>query len=444
MKALLALGWYFPDSVGGTEVYVQGLAHRLAARGISVSIAAPQPDLEAPTSYEHDGLQIFRYPVAAPPSKPEAQGQVPARGAEHLHAHLRAHQPDVFHMHTIRTGLGLHELHAAKDAGCRIVVTNHQPSLGWLCQRGTLMRWGQEPCDGICRPVKCAACELQHRGLPRLAAQGAAVLSRATGGMLRFLPGRVGSALSMTGVIGRNLVRQQELVAGLDQLLVLNEQARQIALAHGAPADKVRLCRLGVSLPGLEPKPDAPTTTPLRVGFVARLHPTKGADVLIQAVRALPADAPIELELCGPHRAGADDAYVQSLRERARGDDRIRFRDPVPGDAVASLLRSYDVLCCPSVWFENGPTVALEARAVGTPVIGSDMGNLAELIRDRVDGALTPPLAVDALRDVLTRLIDDPSIVDDWRRNLPNTRTMDDIADDTLAAYRDVLGSPSA
>ena len=42
MRLLHALGWYFPDNTGGTEVYVQGLAQTLAQRGHDVIVVAPR------------------------------------------------------------------------------------------------------------------------------------------------------------------------------------------------------------------------------------------------------------------------------------------------------------------------------------------------------------------------------------------------------------------
>ena len=46
-------------------------------------------------------------------------------------------------------------------------------------------------------------------------------------------------------------------------------------------------------------------------------------------------------------------------------------------------MRSLDVLLVPSRWFENGPTVVHEAFAAGTPVVGTRIGAMPELIRDR-------------------------------------------------------------
>ena len=48
MKIAHALGWYFPDSLGGTEIYVAALSRELQARGHEVVIAAPDARRAAP------------------------------------------------------------------------------------------------------------------------------------------------------------------------------------------------------------------------------------------------------------------------------------------------------------------------------------------------------------------------------------------------------------
>jgi len=54
MKIAHALGWYLPDSVGGTEVYVEGLCRRLRSAGHDVLIAAPDSHHAVPERYLHD------------------------------------------------------------------------------------------------------------------------------------------------------------------------------------------------------------------------------------------------------------------------------------------------------------------------------------------------------------------------------------------------------
>jgi glycosyltransferase involved in cell wall biosynthesis len=86
--------------------------------------------------------------------------------------------------------------------------------------------------------------------------------------------------------------------------------------------------------------------------------------------------------------------------------------------------------------FENGPTIALEAMAAGTPVIASRVGNLAELIVDDVNGQLVTAGNVQEWTRAITRVVTAPrETIDRWRRALPQPRTMDDVASDYLALY---------
>jgi len=166
MRIVQAVGWYHPESLGGTEVYVAALCARLRAAGQEVAVAAPSPGAASETRYEHDGVPVYRYPIPAAPTRDEAQGLVAARGAERFHAWLARERPDVVHAHTFVTGLGLHEIRAARAAGARVIVTTHAASLGFICQRGTMMRMGRVLCDGLAQPGKCAACALEQRGVP--------------------------------------------------------------------------------------------------------------------------------------------------------------------------------------------------------------------------------------------------------------------------------------
>src|SRR5438309_7744769 len=165
-------------------------------------------------------------------TREECPGGPPGRGTERFHRWLATERPDVVHAHTFVTGLGLAELRAAKFAGARVIVTTHSASLGWICQRGTMMRWGRRLCDGLCRPAKCAACALQHRGMPvpLAAALGAVppILARAA----RRLPGRLGTALSMVDVIEQNQTRQAEMIDTVDRFVLLTTWALEAAVAN--------------------------------------------------------------------------------------------------------------------------------------------------------------------------------------------------------------------
>jgi len=438
MKIVQAAGWYFPDSVGGTEVYVSALTRELRRHGHEVLIAAPQAGLETPRSYVHDGCEVFRYPIPQAPTREEAQGDSIARGAEHLHRWLASVRADVVHLHTFVTGLGLHEIHAACDAGSCVVVTTHASSLGFLCQRGTLMWHGETLCDGHVDTSRCAECVLQHRGASSLTGSALASLPVALSHAAGTLPGRLGTALGMADLIERNVRRQRAMFAAVEAFVVLTDHAAHIVRDNGAPDSKVVVNRLGVRLEALS----APATSSkgasgvVRVGYVGRFEDVKGVIDLAEAIRRVPPNLPLQFEFRGPAQTDADRAVRATVSRLTADDPRVTIGDAVSPDDVPDLLRTYDLLCCPSRCLEGGPTVGLEAMAAGVPVIAASVGGIAEVVEDGVNGRLVPPGDVARLAEALIDVARHPqATIDEWKHRLPLPRTMCDVAADYLALY---------
>ena len=187
------------------------------------------------------------------------------------------------------------------------------------------------------------------------------------------------------------------------------------------------------------PKPspaERPTQSPVTFGYLGRFATIKGVLDLARAVASLPRELAFRVKL----RALMDDEGAE-LRKRfdaiVGNDARVGFAPAVPPERVPEVLASYDVLCVPSIWFENGPTVVSEAHAVGTPVIATRIGAMPELIDHGVNGALIEPGDWRALADVLADVVKRPEVtIDSWRRSIPEPRTMDEVADDYEALYQ--------
>jgi glycosyltransferase involved in cell wall biosynthesis len=435
VKIVHLLGWYFPDSIGGTEVYVETLCRRLREAGHDVRVAAPDSHHAAA---EHDGVPVFRYTIPDTPTRDEAYHRVVVRGGERLHHWLAGERPDVLHVHSFTTGVGLPEIREAHRLGIRVIVTCHLPGFGYMCRTGELMQWGRVPCDGVVEPAKCASCNLTRLGLAQPLAVAAGAVPPAISHILRQLPGRVGTTLGMSASVLEYAAMQRELFGLVDRFVVLNDTARRMLVANGSPADKLVLNRLGLShRTARKPSVDAaPTRRPVRFGYVGRLHPSKGLTELARAIAAIPRAVDFSLEIRGPAPDPFTRRYADELRDLVAGDPRVTFEPAVAPSDVPRVLSTFDVLLIPSMWFENGPTIALEAMAVGTPIVASRVGNLAEIVEDGVTGRLLPPGDLDALSRALTAITTDPvGTVDVWRRALPFPRTMDDVARDYLSLY---------
>jgi glycosyltransferase involved in cell wall biosynthesis len=440
VRIVQAAGWYLPDSLGGTELYVSALGKQLQRAGHEVFVAAPHTG-PGERRYVHDGLEIYRYPIPAAPTRAEARGEVTPRGAEALHRWFAEIAPDVVHFHTFVTGLGLPEIDAARVRGAKVIVTSHAGSLGFLCARGTLLHHGATLCDGAVAPVKCAACKLEQRGAPRVFAAAAARLPRAMASLAARASGRAATMLAMRALIERNQAAQKRLFDSISAFVVLSEWAAGVLRADGAPAQKVVVNRLGVDAtrgPWIA-KPGAAqraTHSPVRFGFIGRAESIKGLEDVVRAVISIPQAVPLRLHAVVAASTATDMATAARCRELASGDARVSFTAAVGPQAIPSLLAEMDVLVCPSRSVEGGPTVALEAHAVGTPVIGAEMPALTEYIQDGVNGVLFPPGDWKQLARQLQRIAEDPAgTVDQWRGRLKLPRTFDDIARDYLVLY---------
>ena len=179
---------------------------------------------------------------------------------------------------------------------------------------------------------------------------------------------------------------------------------------------------------------------PLRLLFLGRLVPYKGADLVIEAAAELLRSGRASLTIVGdgPQREGleamlaADPALASAVTLTGR----------VEHERVQEHLREADVFTFPSIR-EFGGAVVLEAMAMGLPVVGVAYGGPAELITPRSGIAL--PIApreelIRSLEQAILRYVNDPALVATHARaawDLVRERfTWDAKADRTATLYR--------
>ena len=121
-------------------------------------------------------------------------------------------------------------------------------------------------------------------------------------------------------------------------------------------------------------------------------------------------------------------------------DARIRFRDPIPPTQIVECLRQYHVLAVPSRWMETGPLVVYEAFAAGVPVIGSNLGGIAELVEHGANGLLVEDSSAAAWAGVFRQLVEDRELLPRLRRGIgPVTHHMQDVAGEMQPLYEAAL-----
>lgn len=141
------------------------------------------------------------------------------------------------------------------------------------------------------------------------------------------------------------------------------------------------------------------------VGYFGRLIPEKGVHLLVEALAELPEPVRLLLDMFKNFEPGS---YAHGLLQRAEQlgvRDRIATID-VPHGEVPKYMNACDVIALPSLssdrWKEQFGRVIPEAMACGVPVIGSDSGNIPDLIGDA--GVIVPEGSSEALVEAIGRL----------------------------------------
>jgi len=93
----------------------------------------------------------------------------------------------------------------------------------------------------------------------------------------------------------------------------------------------------------------------------------------------------------------------------------VRLTGPLPSDAVADRLRQASVLVAPCVTASTGdrdglPTILLEAMALGTPIIGTDVTGIPEVVQHERTGLLVPEKEPQLLASCINRLLQDSEL----------------------------------
>ena len=279
---------------------------------------------------------------------------------------VREHRPDVVHAHS---WIVYSFLPSKRSSGASLLWTLHD--FGLICARRTFVHQGSL-CSGPSLP-KCIACSREQYG----AAKGA-VLSTGMRGARPLLRG-VDRFVAVSSAVARGC----EHVGAGDRVEVVPN-----FLADGAADVGLREPR-----PAFLPDGDF-------LLFVGELGGHKGADVLLQAHARLGDGAPPLVLIGTPH---PDFPPVES-------NGRVIVVKDVPHPQVMRAWSEASIGVVPSVSPDACPTTAIEALATGTPVVGSVVGGLPEIVIDGETGLLGRPGDVDQLEANLRCLIDDPAL----------------------------------
>jgi glycosyltransferase involved in cell wall biosynthesis len=443
LSVLYVVHGFPPDTWAGTEIYTYNLAKEMARRGHRVTVLArvPADDRDLPDFHVEDsefqGLRVLRMTHRLEhASLRESYCQPKAEAA--FNTILAREAPDLVHFqHLIHTSAGL--VHVAKRAGMATVITCHDY---WsICARVQLIR----PDGEICPENMGSGCYLcvKERGLgliPRMKR-----LDRAAGPLVGALAKGLRKGVELTGTsAGRwegfdDMLDRQGYVVGayaaadlrispsrfLRQKLVDTagfDPRRFLFSDNGMRTDHVHALQK-------EPDPEGR----VRFGFVGSLVWYKGGETLIRAMREL-AGEKVVLNVYGGFDPSSDPHHAE-LERLAEGAP-VVFKGRFDNARLSEVYAEIDVLVVPSIWYENSPITIHEAYLTETPVLASDLGGMAEFVKDGVDGLLFEVGNPVDLAAKMLRFAHEPGLAADLSKDFMPIKTIEQNGEETEFRYR--------
>ena len=360
MKVLFVSSLYPPHEIPGAQTVVPGLAEELAARGEDVAVATLAPEGMAREEIRN-GVRCYYLSLSNvywphggdihPPFWKRLLWHVidaynPVMAAK-LGRIIAREQPDVINMHNIQ-GFSVAAWREAKRRGVPVVQTVHDYYLA--CTNSTMYRHGRN-CVTVC--AQCRVLGTPRRSLSNVPVAVTAVSRGAL------------TLLERSGLFGN--VTEKVVIPGRNGKFAVPQPRRD-----RRPGEVVRF------------------------GFFGRIVPIKGLDLLLEAMRHVPADR-ARLLVGGQAAPG----YIEHLQRSypLPNVEFIGFADP---DQFFPMI---DVLVIPSLWEEPFSRVGLESLAHGVPLVTARVGGLPELADEGKTSWLFSAGDAAALSEVLRRIV---------------------------------------
>ncbi len=179
-------------------------------------------------------------------------------------------------------------------------------------------------------------------------------------------------------------------------------------VAWGLPVDRVSVIE-NIIAPATPGAPGAADPDLLRIAFFGQISELKGIGVMLDAAALLldAGETDIQFDIHGDY-SGQPPEFQTDVIERLKSAGRnVRFHGPYDNTRVDAMMRATDIVLVPSVWWENSPVVIQEALRNRRPVVCSDIGGMAEKVRDGIDGFHFPAGSPAALAALLRHLAKD-------------------------------------
>ncbi|MFO1188198.1 MAG: glycosyltransferase family 4 protein [Alphaproteobacteria bacterium] len=324
--------------------------------------------------------------------------------------YLRDVKPDIVHFHHI-LGYGVEAIHAVRRVvpKAAIVLTLHE-YLSICNNHGQMVKLNGGQLCSRASPAECNGC------FPNI------------------------SAASF-------MKRELFLKSFYDQVDMFVSPSRFLVERYadwGLPRERLQMLENGLEIGEIAPpRPVGPGGRRNRFAYFGQLNQFKGIRVLIEAVSRVPAKdwgSDSALYVFGGNIEKQPEAFQNEFRRYVQAAGRrVRFFGSYQAQDLPRLMQGIDWVVMPSTWWENSPVVIQEAYLHGRPLICSDIGGMAEKVKDGVTGLHFRAGSAESLVDRLVEVLRNPGLWDRLQGRIKRPLSAREAAMQHRALYREIL-----
>ncbi len=228
-------------------------------------------------------------------------------------------------------------------------------------------------------------------------------------------------------------------ISKVKEIIAVSESAKTF-IEYFADENKISVIPNGVDVNRFSPdnKNENVDRRPT-ILYMGRLVPKKGVHILIRAMSHIVKKYPDALLLIGGK--GKMKTFLSSYANTLGLKENVRFLGYVPDNMLPNLYSSSDVFVLPSVTAESFGITLLEAMASGTPVIGSSVGGIPEVIGDC--GLIVEPGNPKKLSDAVITFLDDENLREKFgrkgRKRVEEKYSWDIVGKNIINVYKEVM-----
>lgn len=446
MKVAIISHHFPPKYNAGAEQYAYRIAQGLKKQGLTVEVVCIESIIEGSlipscTSDTYKDILVHRlyFDINKAPDRFEWSFCNPELGAW-VRDYLRHFRPDVVHVNSGYL-LGGTVLESAYDLGIPVVLTLQD--YWFLCPSVTLLRQNGQICDEQVPPSRCAWCLISEKRRYKLP-------DRFFRGFLGDLFVQLNQSKIITKVISgkrlKMIVKRREYLKQVFEKIDLAISPSCFVMnkvkSYGFQPRKIEHIPYGIDKKLLSVQKSIKDLTKLSIGYLGQIVHHKGVYLLLDAFKRLKKQTrSCELSLHG--NIERDSRYVQRMLKIAANDPGIKFAGPYENTKVDQILNNLDVIVIPSIWYDNQPTVILEALATRTPVIASAIGGIPELIKHNQNGLLFKAGSSKELLEQLQRILDEQNLLEKLRENIEPMKSIQEEITELTSLYSSAINKDS-